>query len=190
MINMEYNNKKIADTIAKMTPEERVKYLEKLTAEAKKEMAETENMLKESEHLLEKNKQELLRSALLQEKKILQENEERKKLDDQRADLGRLLEKEGKDLEANIENARLPQGHPIVGLYTQLQQIRYSYQQQDVPVDYARTTVLQDLRKEVIDVLTQYKEIPEEMKELADATYRLTKELLDEHKADMKKYFP
>jgi uncharacterized membrane protein (UPF0182 family) len=187
---MEYNNKKIADTIAKMTPEERVKYLEKLTAEAKKEMTETENMLKESQQLLEKNKQEMLKQALLQEKKLLQDREERKRLDEQRAELSKLLEKEGKDLEAQVENARLPQSHPIVGLYTQLQQIRYNYQQQDAVVDYARTTVIQDLRKEVIDVLTQYKEIPEEMKELADATYRLTKELLGEHKADMKKYFP
>ena len=190
MINMEYNKEKIADTIAKMTPEERIKYLEKLTAQAKKEMTETENMLKESQQLLEKNRHELLKNALGQEKKNIQEREERKRLDDQRADLSRLLEKEGKDLEANIENVRLPQGHPIVGLYTQLQQIRYNYQQQDAIIDYARTTVLQDLRKEVIEVLTQYKEIPEEMKELADATYRLTKELLGENKVDMKKYFP
>ena len=187
---MDFNQKKIADTIAKMTPEERIKYLEKLTTEAKKEMTETENMLKESQLLLDKNRQELLKNALVQEKKILHEQEERKRLDDQRAELSRLLEKEGKDLEAQAQNARVPEGHPIVSLYTQLQNIRYSYQQQDAIVDYARTTVLQDLRKEVIEVLTQYKEIPQEMKELADATYRLTKELLGENKADMKKYFP
>ena len=187
---MDFNQKKIADTIAKMTPEERIKYLEKLTTEAKKEMTETENMLKESQLLLDKNRQELLKNALVQEKKILHEQEERKRLDDQRAELSKLLEKEGKDLEAQAQNARIPDGHPIVGLYTQLQNIRYNYQQQDAIVDYARTTVLQDLRKEVIEVLTQYKEIPQEMKELADATYRLTKELLGENKADMKKYFP
>ena len=187
---MDFNQKKIADTIAKMTPEERIKYLEKLTTEAKKEMTETENMLKESQLLLDKNRHELLKNALVQEKKILHEQEERKRLDDQRAELSKLLEKEGKDLEAQAQNARVPDGHPIVGLYTQLQNIRYNYQQQDAIVDYARTTVLQDLRKEVIEVLTQYKEIPQEMKELADATYRLTKELLGENKADMKKYFP
>lgn len=187
---MDFDQKKVADIIAKMTPAERIKYLEKFTTQAKKEMGETEKALKESQDLLDKNRQELLRYALQQEKKLLKEQDERKKLDDQRVELSKLLQKEGKDLEANIENARLPQGHPIVGLYTQLQQIRYNYQQQDTEIDYARTTVLQDLRKEVIEVLQQYKEIPQEMKELADATYRLTKELLGDHVADRKKYFP
>jgi hypothetical protein len=140
--------------------------------------------------LLEKNRKELLKYSLLQEQKLLKEREERKKLEDQRLELSKYLEKEGKDLETQTQNARVPQEHPIVGLYTQLQSIRYNYQQQDAVVDYARTTVLQDLHKEVIEVLGQYKEMPDELKEIANATYRLTKELLGEHNTPKQKYFP
>ncbi len=187
---MEYDQDKVAQALTKMTPEERIKYLEKLSAEAKKELHTTEQAVKQSQDLLDKNRKELLKHALLQEQKLLKEQEERKKLDDQRLELSKYLEKEGKDLEAQAQNARVPQGHPIVGLYTQLQNIRYNYQQQDAAIDYARTTVLQDLQKEVIEVLGQYKEMPDELKEIADATYRLTKELLGDNVAPKQKYFP
>ncbi len=187
---MEYDQKKVAETLAKMMPQERIKYLEKLAAEAKKDLTNTEQAVKQSQELLEKNRKELLKHALLQEQKLLKEQEERKKLEDQRLELSKYLEKEGKDLETQAQNARVPQEHPIVGLYTQLQSIRYNYQQQDAVVDYARTTVLQDLHKEVIEVLGQYKEMPDELKEIADATYRLTKELLGEQNAPKQKYFP
>lgn len=187
---MEYDQDKVAQALAKMTPEERIKYLEKLSAEAKKDLQNTEHAVKQSQELLDKNRKELLKQALLQEQKLFKEQEERKKLDDQRLELSRYLEKEGKDLETQAQNARVPQGHPIVGLYTQLQNIRYNYQQQDAVVDYARTTVLQDLQKEVIEVLGQYKEMPDELKEIADATYRLTKELLGDSAAPKQKYFP
>ncbi len=187
---MEYDQNKVAQALAKMIPEERIKYLEKLAAEAKKELQNTELAVKQSQEFLEKNRKDMLKQALLQEQKLLKEQEERKKLDDQRFELSKHLEKEGKDLEAQAQNARVPQEHPLVGLYTQLQNIRYNYQQQDAVVDYARTTVLQDLQKEVIEVLGQYKEMPDELKEIADATYRLTKELLGEQNAPKQKYFP
>ncbi len=180
-----------------MTPEERIKYLEELTSQTKKDLVEREKVLKESQELLERNRHDMLQQALLQEQKLLKEQEERKKLDDQRTELSKYLEKskdlekQGKDLEANVQNTRLPQGHPIVGLYTQLQQMKYNYQQQDAEIDYARTIVIEDLRKEVVEVLRQYKEITEEVKELADATYKLTKELLgDTATANTKKYLP
>ncbi len=188
---MEYNKEKMHEKMAKMMPEEKIKYLEELTNQAKKEMTETEIALKESQALLEKNRQDMLKQALLLEQKLLKEQEEKKRLDDQRAELSKLLEKEGKDLEANVQNAqRLSKGHPIVGLYTQLQQIKYNYQQKDAEVDYARAIILEDIRREVIEVLRQYKEIPEEIKELADATYRLTKDLLGDKTRDTRRYFP
>lgn len=185
---MEYDQNKVAQALAKMTPEERIKYLEKLAAEAKKELQNTEQVVRQSQDLLDKNRKELLRQALVQEQKLLKEQEERKKLEEQRRELSKYLEKEGKDLETQAQNARIPQGHPIVGLYTQLQNIRYTYQSQDA-VDYARTTIVQDLQKEVIDLLSQYREMPDELKEIADATYRLTKELLGEN-TPKQKYFP
>ena len=189
---MEYDQNKVAQALAKMTPEERIKYLEKLAAEAKKDLQSTEQAVKQSQELLDRNRKELLKHALLQEQKLLKEHEERKQLDEQRMELSKYLEKEGKELETvaqNAQNIRAPKGHPIVGLYTQLQNIRYNYQQQEA-VDYARTTVLEELRKEVLEVLQQYKEMPDELKEIADATYRLTKELLGANAASKQKYFP
>lgn len=190
---MDYDHDKVAAALVKMKPEERIKYLEKLAAEAKKELQTTEHVVKQSQELLEKNRKELLKHALLNEQKLSKEQEERKKLDEQRLELSKYLEKEGKELETvaqNAQNTLVPNKHPIVGLYTQLQHIRYNYQQQDAPVDYARVTVLQDLQKEVIEVLGQYKEMPDELKEIANATYRLTKELLGENTAPKQKYFP
>ena len=95
---MEYDQNKVAQALAKMTPEERIKYLEKLAAEAKKDLQSTEQAVKQSQELLDRNRKELLKNALLQEQKLLKEQEERKKLDDQRAELSKYLEKESKDL--------------------------------------------------------------------------------------------
>ena len=184
---------KLAETLTKLSPAERVKHLEKLADQTKKELQERESFLKKSQELLEKQRHDMIQHSIDDEKKRVRDLEERKKLELQREELSKYLEQDRKD---NLEGAvsaspKLPASHPVVGLYNQLQQLRDAYQDESaVPIDYARTTVLQDIRKEVVEVLRQYKEVPEEMKELADATYRLTKELLGEHAQDSKKYFP
>lgn len=187
MIEDKNKDKKIADTIAKMTPEQRVKYLEDITVNAKKQITETERLLKESQELLEKNRREIVRKALLDDQKRLKDQEEFKRKEDKK-EISSLFESYGNELEKNVENARLPSTNRIVGLYTQLQQLRY-YQSDDGEVDYARVIILQDIRKEVLEVLRQYKEVPDEVKELADATYRLTKELLPANSEKIR-YFP
>lgn len=189
---MEHDPQKLAATLAKMTPPERIQHLEKLAEQTKKEMQETETFLKKSQELLEKQRHTMIQHALDDEKKRLRDLEEKKKLENQREELSKYLEQDRKDnLEGAVAQARLPASHPVVGLYTQLQQMKDTYQEESqVAVDYARVVVLQDIRKEVIDVLNQYKEIPEEMKELADATYRLTKELLGEQAQNSRKYAP
>ncbi len=189
---MEDNTQKLAETLTKMTPAERVKHLEKLAEQTKKELQERESFLKKSQELLEKQRHDMIQHSIDDDKKRLRDFEEKRKLEQQREELSKYLDEERKNtLEGAVASSRLPASHPVVGLYNQLQQLRDSYQDENVgPVDYARTTVLQDLRKEVVEVLRQYKEMPEEVKELADATYRLTKELLGERAAETKKYFP
>ena len=75
---MEYDQNKVAQALAKMTPEERVKYLEKLAAEAKKDLQSTEQAVKQSQELLEKNRKELIKHALLEEQKLLKEHERKR----------------------------------------------------------------------------------------------------------------
>lgn len=190
---MDYDQQKLADALAKMKPEERVKHLEEVSAKVKKEMQETELFLKQSQELLEKNRKELMKHALSDDQKRLRELEERKKKEEreeQREGLGRLLEQEEKEksLDAAVRREKLPANHPIVGLYNQLQQVMYSYQD-TTEVDYARAIVLEGIRREVVELLSQYKEVPEEMKEIATVTYRLTKDLLGEDAAK-RKYMP
>ncbi|MBI5072689.1 hypothetical protein HZA99_02635 [Candidatus Woesearchaeota archaeon] len=188
---MEQDTQNLADALAKMTPAERVKHLEKLAEQTKKELQERESFLKKNQELLEKQRHDMIQHSIDDDKKRLRDFEEKQKLEHQREELSKYLQEEKKNsLEGTVSSSRLPATHPVVGLYNQLQQLRDSYQEEDVAVDYARTTVLQDIRKEVVEVLRQYKEIPEEVKELADATYRLTKELLGERVQDNKKYFP
>lgn len=191
---MEDNTQKLAEALTKMTPAERVKHLEKIAEQTKKELQERENFLKKSQELLEKQRHDMVQHAINDDKKRLHDFEEKQKLEKQREELSKYLQEEKKNsLESAVSQnpSRLPLNHPVVGLYNQLQQLRDTYQEENANiVDYARTTVLQEIRKEVIEVLQQYKEVPEEMKEIADATYRLTKELLGEHFQESKKYFP
>ena len=70
---MIYDEKKVREDLLKMTPEERVKYLEKLSHDAKKEMQETEKLLKQSEELLQKNRNDMIQQAILDEQKMLRE---------------------------------------------------------------------------------------------------------------------
>lgn len=192
---MDYNKEKLADTIEKlekMSPVERVRHLEGVATEIKKGMQESEQFLKQSQELLEKNKNEMLKQAISQEQKALREREERKRIEE-REELSRLLieqeEKEKQNLENNIRNTRLPTSHPIVNLYNQLQQVRYTYHDNAGLMDYSQTTLLEGIRRDVIELLSQYKEVPEEIKEIASATYRLTKDLLGEATAKAR-YIP
>lgn len=193
---MDYNKEKLADTLEKlekMSPVERVKHLEGVATEIKKEMQESEQFLKQSQELLERNKNEMLKQAINQEQKALSEREERKRTEE-RGELSRFLfeqeEKEKQNLENSVRNTRLPSTHPIVNLYNQLQQVRYTYREDTATMDYNQTTtILEGIRRDVIELLSQYKEVPEEMKEIASATYRLTKDLLGEAAAN-RRYIP
>ena len=156
-------------------------------------MQETELFLKQSQELLEKNRKDLMKQAFSDDQKRLRDLEERKKKEEreeQQEGLGRLLvqEEKEKSLEAAVRQERLPANHPIVGLYNQLQQVMYSYRD-TTEVDYARAIVLEGIRRDVVELLSQYKEVPEEMKEIATATYRITKDLLGED-AVKRRYMP
>ena len=191
---MKFDEKKLQADLEKLSAAERVKYLESLALQAKNELSETEKTLKQSEELLEKQRQTMLKKALGEEQKLLQQQEYQQRLEKEKEkkELSSMLEKQGTDLEANIERerARLPATHPIVGLYTQLRGMQQYYQQEHQEVDYARTIVLEDIRKDVVDVLNKYQEVPEEMKEIADATYRLVKGLLNQSASDRTRYEP
>jgi hypothetical protein len=183
---MIYDEKKVREDLLKMTPEERVKYLEKLSHDAKKEMQETEKLLKQSEELLQKNRNDMIQQAILDEQKMLREQEEKKKFEEQRQELTKFFEQEQQGLEANVQDApRLPESHKMVGVYNRLQELKET----EHDSVYMHNTV-QELRKEAVDILNHYKQMPEGMREIADATYRLSKELLGENAIDTKKYFP
>lgn len=188
---MKFDEKKLLADLQKLTPAERVKYLESLAVEAKNELLETEKALKQSQEMLEKQRGDMLKKALREEHTLLEQREYQERLEKQKKELSSVLEKQGSDLEANVERerARLPPNHPIVGLYTQLRGIQQYYQEQQ-EIDYGRQIVLQEIRKDVVDVLNKYQEVPEEMKEIADATYRLVKDLLGQQQTNQTRYEP
>ena len=188
---MKFDEKKLQADLQKLSPEEKVKYLESLAEQAKKELFDTETALKKSQELLEKQRQNMLKNVLREEQVLLAERERQQRTEKEKKELSSMLEKQGTDLEANIEKeqARLPATHPIVGLYTQLRGIQQYYQEHQ-EVDYARAIVLAEIRKDVVDVLNKYQEVPEEMKEIADATYRLVKGLLNQSASDRTRYEP
>jgi hypothetical protein len=176
--------------LAAMKPDERLHFLEKIEADAKKKMQETELMLKESQRLKKKNQERMLKQAIEEGEQLLRDRAHRKRTEERRDVLDDYLLNKKEGLEGNVEGARLPVTHPIVGLYSQLRGIQYSYNDNS-GVDYARTTLLPEIRQELVAVLNEYKEVPQAMKEIADAAYRLTKDLLGERVADSKKYlFP
>lgn len=189
---MKFDEKKLLADLQHLTPEERVKYLESLTKEAKNEISETEKALKQSQEMLDKQRQDMLKKVLQQEKTHLQQQEYQQRLEKEKKkkELSSVLESQGSNLEANVEReARLPATHPIVGLYTQLIGMQQYYQEQQ-EIDYGRQIVLQEIRKDVVDVLNKYQEVPEEMREIADATYRLVKDLLGQGQSDRTRYEP
>jgi phenylalanyl-tRNA synthetase alpha subunit len=185
---MEYDKEKLQEKLAEMTPEERLKHLKHIETEAKKKLQETEAMLKISQELKEKHKGEMLQQAIQEGEQLLQDRLHRKRQEARQEEISALLEEEEKDLEGQVASVRLPVTHPVVGLYSQLRGIQYSYVPEGAESD-ARITVLPEIREELIEVLSQYKEMPEAMKEIADAAYRLTKDLLGERVAEAKKYF-
>ncbi len=186
---MRYDKDEVSKELSKMTPKERVTYLEKLSKDAKEEMQETEKLLKESEELLHKNRNEMIQRAIHDEQKMLREQEEKKRIEEQRQELTKFFEQEEKGLEGAVHDApKLPESHKMVGVYNKLQELKDSYAEPASSM-YVQNTV-QELRREALEVLNQYKQMPEEIKQIADATYRLSKELLGENAIDTKKYFP
>ncbi len=178
----------ISERLSKMNPEERVKYLEKLSEDAKLKIQQTEKMLKESQELLERNRTELMRQALLDEQKMLRNQEEKRHFEKERKELTKFFkeEQEQNGLENSVQDApRLPEDHKIVGLYNRIQELKET---EHNPA-YMQNTV-HEIRRETAELLSHYKQMPEEMKEIADATYRLSKELLGENAVDTRKYFP
>ncbi|PIN79098.1 hypothetical protein COV16_05100 [Candidatus Woesearchaeota archaeon CG10_big_fil_rev_8_21_14_0_10_34_8] len=188
---MEFDKDKLDADLAKMDPDERVKRLKQLEEEAKKKLQETEFMLKHSQELIKKNKQTMLQQAIQEGEKLFHDRKEKERLESQKEELSRIFEekKDKEDLERSLSDVRLPETHPIVGLYNQLQDIRYNYSGEDI-FGYASERIPK-IREELIEMLNQYKQVPEAMKEIADASYRLTKDLLGDRAADIKgKYFP
>lgn len=176
----------VSERLSHMNPEERVKYLEQLSQDAKLEIQQTEKLLKQSQELLERNRTELMRQALLDEQKMFHEQEEKKHIEKERQELTKFFEKEQEGIEGTVQDApRLPEDHKMVGLYNRIQELKET----DHPSTYLQNTV-QEIRREAAEILSHYKQMPEEMKEIADATYRLSKELLGENAIDTKKYFP
>ncbi|MFA6888445.1 MAG: hypothetical protein WC254_03035 [Candidatus Woesearchaeota archaeon] len=183
---MDYDENIVSERLSTMSPEERIKYLEKVSQDAKQELQHTEKVLKQSQDLLERNRAELMKRALLEQQKTLHEQEEKKHFEQQNHELTRLFDNEQQGLEGSVQEApRLPESHKIVGLYNRIQELKDA----DHTSMYVQNTV-QEIRREAGEILSQYKQMPEEIKEIASATYRLSKELLGENAIDTKKYFP
>lgn len=186
---MKYDESTVSEQLSKMTPEERIKYLEQLSKEAKEELEQTEKLLKQSEELLQKNRNEMVQQAIQDEQKMLREQEEKKRFEEQRQELTKFFEQDERGLEGAVQEApKLPESHKMVGVYNRLQELKESYAE-PASSAYIQNTV-QELRREALEVLSQYKQMPEGMREIADATYRLSKELLGENVVDTRKYFP
>ncbi len=187
---MWYDKDTLREQLTKMKPDERLRYLEQIELEAKRKLQQTKELLEESHKLMKKNKEQLLKQAIEEGEQMLRDRTHRDNNEQKREELSQLLQQKQDNLEGQVHSSRLPVSHPVVGLYSQLRGIQYSYKD-DPAVDYARATLLPEIRHELIEVLSKYREVPDAMKEIADAAYRLTKDLLGESEAERKKYlFP